>query len=45
MTYEIWICRSCGWEGVLPEREDEDDFSCPECCSHETHFEKLIEAA
>jgi hypothetical protein len=43
-TVEIWDCRSCGWRGVLPERSDEDDFSCPECGSTNTAFQ-TVEAA
>lgn len=41
MTYEIWGCRTCDWRGVLPERDNEDDFSCPQCGGSETAFEEL----
>lgn len=42
-TQELWECQSCYWKGVLPEREDEDDFSCPLCYSIITAFVELQE--
>jgi len=38
ITLEVWHCRSCGIDYDMPERENEDDFSCQECGSKETEF-------
>lgn len=44
MTEELWHCNACKWIGVLAERADEDDFSCPTCGSDDTIFVRLREA-